>query len=178
MSDLKKITTMAEEMLKLEDRIARGEEFLKQLKTLHRQLSESDIPEAMESAGVEEFSLSDGRKIQLDDKLYVSISSERSEEAFRWLKENNYGDIIKRTLTVSFPKDQEKHSRHLFRYLTARKYLSDASIVSDEKVHPSTLKAFVRTALENGEDLPMDAFGVHQIRVAKVMTTKARRKKS
>ena len=35
-------------------------------------------------------------------------------------------------------------------------------------VHPSTLAAFVREKLREGEELPLDLFGVHRQRIAKI----------
>lgn len=176
MATLEVITNLAEQMLSLEERIVNGEELLKKLKADHRAIQEGELPELMEAAELEEIKLANGRTIALEQHTHAKIPSTRETEAFGWLKENGYGSIVKRTLVVTFPKDTEKKARRLFAYLTARVYLQDSSIVSKEAVHAQTLKAFVRQAIEDGEDIPHEAFGIYQRLVAKASTKKRERK--
>ena len=168
MSELKRISDLGTELLRADDEIASVKESLKALEMRRRKIAEVDLPEAMESAGLAEFVLENGRRISLETKTYASISKAHEEEAFTYLRNNGYDDIIKREIRLLFGKGEDSKARTVFDDLVGRSDLADNEIVSKESVHPSTLRAFVRRALEDGVDLPLEAFGVHQIIEAKV----------
>lgn len=168
MSDLKRITQLAEELLKLELAITELEEQTKALKEAHRKIQEGDLPEMMEAAGVETFTLSSGRSVSLSVETYANISKENEETAFSWLRDHGHDALIRRELSVSFGKGEDRKANRLFKYLSARKYLSDNSIIGKQSVHPATLRAFVRRCLEAGEEIPQDTFGIFQRTVAKI----------
>lgn len=168
MSDLKQITALAERQLDLEALIEEAEENLKSLKEQHRAVSENDLPEAMEEAGMLEFKLSDGRKITIVTKYYASIPNDRIADAFRWLRERGHDGIIKRDITVQFGKGDDELAAKYAKWLRDRLGDKPVTIKDKEHVHHSTLRAFVREQIEEGEDIPMDSFGVFIRNVAEI----------
>lgn len=172
MPDLKQITKLAREMIKLEYSIADVEESLKALKDAHRKIQEGDLPEMMEAAGMGEFTLTDGRKISLSVETYANISKDNEEDAYAWLRATGNDGIIKREITIKFGKGEDDKAQKLFNQLTKRKALADNSIIGKQSVHPSTLKSFVRKCLEAGMEIPQDTFGIFQRTVAKVGAAK------
>lgn len=168
MDNLKRIRTLADEMLRLKDGIEQAEIELKAMKDACRKIEELDLPELMDEVGMSEFKMGDGRVISIENKVYASIPKDRQDEAFSWLRKRKLDGIIKRTITVVFGKGEDKKARHVERNLHRYKSLVDNSIVSSETIHPQTLKAFARKALEDGMDIPLDAFGIFEKRVASV----------
>ena len=167
-TELEKIRAMATELLKQDAEIAELEESLQVVKRARAKLAESDLPEAMEEAGMLDFTLADGRVITLAYEVYAHISEANRGEAHQWLRNSGHDDIIKRVLTVKFGKGEDQKAVKVFEDLVGRPDLSDNEIVSKESVHASTLKAFVRNSLESGIDLPMELFGVHEKALVKV----------
>ncbi len=172
MSDLANLVALGEEMVRLEYAIADLDDSRKALADLYRNIEESDLPEAMESAGVEDFTMKDGRKVTTKLRTHAHISEDHQEGAFAWLRENGHDDIIKRIIAVAFGKGEDAKAEKLFDYLTARKNLADNSIVGKQSVHASTLKSFVTKALAAGEEIPHELFGIHQVSIAVIGSVK------
>lgn len=168
MSDLKEITALAERQLDLEHLIEEAEESLKSLKEQHRAVSENDLPEAMEEAGMMEFKLKDGRKVTVNRKYHASIPKAHQSQAFRWLREHGHDGIIKRDITLKFGKGDDELARKIRDLLSDELGDETVGIADKEHVHHSTLRAFVREQIEAGEDLPMDEFGVFIRTVAEI----------
>lgn len=172
MSELSNLVALAEEMVRLEYAIADINDQLKSLAGLRRAIEESDLPEAMEAAGVTDFTLKDGRKVTTKLRTHTHISEDHQEGAFEWLRINGHDDIIKRMISVSFGKGEDKKAEALFAMLVKRKGLSDNSIVGKQTVHPQTLKSFVTKVLAAGEEIPHELFGIHQVPVAVIGSVK------
>lgn len=168
MGELSRISALAEELVRTDEEIAGMEESLKSMKQKRRQIAESDLPEAMDAAGMSEFKLASGRKVSLTINTYATISKKNEEPAFGWLRDHGYDDIIKRELRLLFGKGEDEKAFAVYDSLQKRPDLSDNEIISKESVHPSTLKAFVRRALADGVDIPFEVFGIHQITEAKI----------
>jgi hypothetical protein len=166
MSDLRRITELANTMVGVENEILDLEEKLKEAKDRFRKLAESDLPEAMEAAGMEEFKLRDGRRVTIATDYYAAISKDRSEEAYDWLRENGHGALIKRDVILTFGAGTDDKAFRAFRWLS-RVYKND-DVKSKEGVHSQTLRAWVRGQMEAGEDFPQELFGVFVRNVAKI----------
>ncbi len=172
MSDLKQITSLAVEMLKLEFSIEEGLTEINALKEAHRKIQEGDLPEAMEKAGVDDFTLKDGRRVAIEVITHCGISKPNEADAFGWLRANGHEALIKREITIKFGKGEDKKAAAVFALLQKRRGLADNSIIGKQAVHHSTLKAFIKRALEAGLEIPHDTFGIFQRTVAKVGAVK------
>lgn len=163
---LERITELARSLVRAERELEKAEERVKECKEEVRRLSEVDLPEAMSAADMQEFTLKGGYRIMVSTEYYASITKEKAEEAFDWLREHEHGDLIKRDVTLTFTAGEDGKAERCFNWLS-RVYKNDA-VKSREVVHPATLKAWVKGQFEAGEDFPRDLFGVFVRDVAKI----------
>jgi hypothetical protein len=129
------------------------------------------IPEAMELAGVGEFTLSDGSKIKVKDDLKVSITEANRFGAHEWLREHGHGGVIKTFLEVDVRTLDEDDRMRLKGVLASEDF--DVPVIDKENIHPSTLKSLVKELLESGTTLPSD-FSIHQFKKAELKEPKAK----
>lgn len=163
---LARLSGLATDQAHAEARVLRLDEELKEAKETLRHISENQLPELMEEAGMETFSTSDGLGISINSVIRGSIPKSTAGQAFMWLEENGHGRLIKRTFTIDFGKDDDKWANRFERDLARRK--KPLNVKRKKAVHPSTLTAFVRSQLEEGVAIPMTTFGVYRQRVSKV----------
>lgn len=163
-NEIKSIQALARTQYALQQEIADLEAKLKVAKERLRTCSEADLPTLMVELGVTGLSLDNGWKLDLDTKVYASITKEKNDEANTWLEKNKHGDIIKRVFEIKFGKDDEAWAKKFERDLKARKKPLQYAV--KRAVHPQTLQAWVREALVSGLTLPEDLFGVFRKRVA------------
>jgi len=127
-------------------------------------ISQQQIPQLMESIGIEEFTTTSGVKLSIKDIIRAAPPAARRAEAYAWLKEHGYGDLIKHNIIVGFGRDEEQDANDLAADLE-RKGLR----TKDElKVESQTMKKFVKDRLAAGQAIPMDLFGVRQFKQAKI----------
>jgi len=156
-ASLKALSEKSQELQKLDGDIQDLEEKLGQLKASYRQLSEVDIPNMLSELGLSEITLADGNKISTATYYSARISEEKRDEAFTWLNDNGFADIIKNTVSVSFGRDEDDSARKLVDSLEDNGYAT----AQKKWVEPMTLKAFVREQVEKGSDLPLETFNVY-----------------
>ena len=84
---------LADKLLAIRDELDRLEERRKELTALEEQ-TERQLFDLMMTEEVEKFTRA-GRTFRPEIKTYASIKAECKEAAFRWLRENGYGDLVK-----------------------------------------------------------------------------------
>ena len=62
------------------------------------------LPERLEEEDTSTVTVRGAGRVALQSDLYFSIPADSREEAFRWLRENGHGDIIKPTVNSSTGK--------------------------------------------------------------------------
>jgi hypothetical protein len=77
-------------------------------------------------------------------------------EAFNWLRNHEFDDLIKNTVSVNFGRNEDENARTFLNLVEKQGY----SAAQKTDVHPSTLKAFVKERIEQGDEIPMELFGV------------------
>jgi hypothetical protein len=156
-ASLKALSEKSNQLQKLDDAIKEAEQTLGQLKAEYRELSEVDIPSMLSELGLSEITLKDGNKISTSTYYSARISEDKRDEAFQWLNDNGFGDIVKNTVSVSFGREEDDSARKLV------DSLEDSGYATAQKkwVEPMTLKAFVREQVEKGSDLPLETFNVY-----------------
>lgn len=154
---LKTVSKLAEYQLILENKIKSAEEDLATLKEQYKQVSQTDLPEALAETGLSEIKLTDGSKISVQQFYNASIPKDNIDEAFTWLRNNGHADLIKNTVACNFGRGEDAEARAL------KDTLNSIGLSFTEKVgvHPQTLKAFVREQVESGQNLPLDLLGVY-----------------
>ena len=153
---LQTISVLAEAQLELEEGIEEKQNELKVLKEKHRRISEEQLPDALMEVGVSEFKLKDGTKISTATYYSARITPDTKEDAFSWLRGNNFADLIKNTVSVSFGRDEDEIAQILLNELNGQ----GLNTAQKEWVEPMTLKAFVREQVEKGADLPHNTFNI------------------
>jgi len=163
--ELSKLSQLAEKQAAAAAKVADLEAQLNAAREELRDIAERQVPELMDQIGIDEFKTTTGLKIKIEETIRASIPKAKAPLAFAWLKNNGHGALIKRVVSVAFGRGEDEKADEL------RQRLADEFEVDDNSsVHPSTLAAFVREKLRNGEEIPLDLFGVHRQRIAKIET--------
>jgi hypothetical protein len=173
MADLKHISALALKQRELEEEVANIEATLKDAKERLRAVAEGELPQAMEDAEMESFTLDDGSKVTVKLDHHPSIKDKPS--VFAWMRSKGFGALIKNTVSIAFGKGEEELASQAVARLVS--LFPDHGIEREEGVHPSTLKAFVKESLEEGRMLP-DGLDIFTRKVAKVELPKAKKGKA
>ena len=151
--------SLPEQVMKLrdlEDLIEKKELELKKIKSDLEILSGEVIPTMMQEMNIKTMKLADGSAVEVKPVYGASISIDRKEEAYNWLRSNGLGDLIKNEVTVSFGRNEDNKA---IAYATLAQGQGFEPI-QKLKVEPMTLKALVRERLESGQEMPSDLFNV------------------
>ena len=160
------IAELCNKLLDVQKEVSELEDKLKKKKEEELKLSEQDIPNLMQKAGVAALKLTDGSSVEIKPYYGARIPASRTDEAFDWLRENNYGDLIKNNVTLTFGRNEDNVAKTLVDELRQKGH----NVKQAEKVEPMTLKAFVREQIEKGKDVPADLFGVYVATRTKITT--------
>jgi|TARA_B100001094_G_C17874727_1_gene643863 hypothetical protein len=160
------IATACNKLLDIQKEVSALEDQLKKKKEQELKLSEQDIPNLMQKAGAASIKLTDGTAVEIKPYYGARIPASRTEEAFDWLRENNYADLIKNNVTLTFGRNEDNMAKSLVDDLRNKGH----NVKQAEKVEPMTLKAFVREQIEKGKDVPADLFGVYVATRTKLTT--------
>ena len=155
-NDAKSLSDQVIKLKNLEDKIALAEANLKKLQEEADILSGDVIPTMMQEMNISTLKLADGSAVEVKPIYGASISAERKEEAFNWLRTNGLGDLIKNEVTVSFGRNEDNKAIAYASLAAERGYQPSQKL----KVEPMTLKALVRERIEAGKDMPSDLFNV------------------
>jgi len=154
---LSSVSELANKQVEVEAAIALFEKKLKDLREEHKQISQIEIPEACAEIGLSEFKLYDGTKVSVLPFYSGSIPKDKSEEAFKWLRDNGHGDLIKNTISCDFGRGEDQAAESLKESLQEK----GQSYTDKTGVHPQTLKGFAREQIETGQSLPLTLLGIH-----------------
>jgi hypothetical protein len=155
-NDAKSLSDQVIKLRNLEDKISLAENNLKKLQEEADILSGDVIPTMMQEMNIKSIKLEDGSAVEVKPIYGASISAERKEEAFNWLRENGLGDLIKNEVTVSFGRNEDNKAIAYANLAAENGYQPSQKL----KVEPMTLKALVRERIEAGKDMPSDLFNV------------------
>jgi hypothetical protein len=125
------------------------------------------LPEAMELAGVADYTLSDGTKLVVRDDVKASITEANRPFAHKWLRDNGHGGVIKEAYVVDVRTLTEEQREALYAQIMSY----DVTAEDVESVHAATLKALVKELLEKGTALP-PSFSIFQFKKAELKTAK------
>lgn len=165
-SQLKSVSTSVMEAVALIERIAKGEELLKKLKSKLHLLTTRSIVDAMRAARTEEFSVTGGISVSLNSFMNGSLPKDpvKRTEALNWLEKNGAKDLIKTEFELALGRGQLKDAKAL---RVALKKLG-LTYKSSEGVHAQSLYAFARERMKKGKELPLELLGIYSGTVAKI----------
>lgn len=169
------LSNLAQQQLDLEREIEEAKAALEEKQASLKHLTAVVIPAAMEALKVRSLELTDGSKFEVEEKIYASISEERSEEALQWLRDNGFGGLIKNILSLSFDTDEDERAAQIRALLTEAK----AAFEVKQGVHAGTLKAWAAEQLleKKNTELPEKLFGIFRQRVSTITAPKQRKKR-
>lgn len=151
------ISELAKRAKTLEKEIEDQEAVLKDMQNKYRKLIEETLPEALTSMGMKKFVMEDGSSIDVKPFYSASIPSDKKEEAFKWLRENGFDDIIKNTVAVRFGRKEDELAAAVVSQLQSQ----GLTVEQAAKIEPMTLKAWVREQIEKGNPIDSELFGIH-----------------
>tara|TARA_R100001129_G_scaffold120349_1_gene83483 strand:+ start:2277 stop:2852 length:576 start_codon:yes stop_codon:yes gene_type:complete len=155
--ELASISGLAQQLLVVQKDIEEKKLELKELENQFRQISESSLPEALQSANLSEIVLSDGTKLSVSPFYKGHISEKNRPAALDWLMQNGHGGLIKNEISLKFGRDEDERAQDTIASLQQR----GLSPSVKQGVHAQTLNAFVKEQLTNGKDLPSEIFGIY-----------------
>lgn len=94
----------------------------------------------------------------------------KRKAAIEYLDQLDASDIVQVELVMKFPRGKAEQARELAERLSDQGFTPELG----EGVHPSTLKAFVRAAMLEGDPIEPSRLGVHHMRQAKFKPRTAR----
>ena len=151
-----KLSDQVVKLTNLEDILAKKEVELKELKRNIELVSGEIIPTMMQEMNISTLKLADGTSVEVKPVYGASIPVAKREEAFKWLRENDLGDLIKNEVTVAFGRNEDTKASDYASLAQSRGYQP----VQKLKFEPMTLKALVRERLEAGQEVPSDLFNL------------------
>ncbi len=155
-NEAKELSDQVVNLRSLEDEIEDKEKELKELKRKSELLSGEVIPTMMQEMNISTLKLADGTSVEVKPVYGASIPIAKKEEAFKWLRDNGLGDLIKNEVTVAFGRNEDNKASQYAVLAKGQGY----EPVQKLKVEPMTLKALVRERIEAGQDMPSDLFNL------------------
>jgi len=106
-NEVKALSDQVLNLRDLEDKLKQKEVELNKLKKDLNIISGEVIPTMMTEMNISTLKLADGSAVEVKPIYGASISPDKKEEAFNWLRNNGLGDLIKNEVTVSFGRNED-----------------------------------------------------------------------
>ncbi len=168
LKELERIAPLVERARDNRRRIEELESFLKTAKATERKLLDIEIPELMQELDLTAITTADGATVDIIPFVDARIPVKKQPQAFGWLRENDFGDLIKHQVISQFAAGEDDAA------FAAKLYLEESGFNVEDKVsvHPMTLKAWVREQDAKGTEIPEDLFGVYRGQTTKIKEPK------
>lgn len=163
-NSLAELSSLANNLYLAELAVIEADIKLKEARAKADDIAEQQIPQLMEQIGIEEFTTTSGVRLSVKDIVRTGIPVARRPEAYKWLEDNGFGDMVKRNIVVGFGRGEGDAAASLIQELDGKGLRTK----DEMKVEPQTLKKFVKDRLEAGQAVPMELFGVRQFKQAKI----------
>ena len=167
-NEAKELSDQVIKLRSLEDEIVEQENKIKELKRKSELLSGEVIPTMMQEMNISTLKLADGSAVEVKPIYGASIPKAKQEEAFKWLRDNGLGDLIKNQIIVAFGRNEDNKAMAYATLAQGQGY----EPVQKLKVEPMTLKALVRERLESGKEMPTELFNVFAGNQTKITRSK------
>jgi len=154
--NIQSLADQVERLENLNQEVKKDEEDLKQKKKNLEHISGEVIPTMMAEMGLSHLKLMDGSSVDVKPNYSANITIANRDAAFKWLRDNGLGDIIKNEISVSFGRNEDNKAADYAVLAQERGFQPTQKL----KVEPMTLKALVRERIEAGKELPTELFNV------------------
>ena len=153
------VTTIAQECVRLkqkEDELVNLEEQVKNKKEEIDEISSRIIPELLAEQGLSAIKLADGSNVSVKKEFRCTLPKDEAkrEQAYKWLRDQGLGDIIKNNIFVTFGKGEDDKAKQLLNLAAENGF--DPQQKSDAAWN--TLTALFQERVESGLDMPSDVF--------------------
>lgn len=155
-----RVTALVMLALEQERSVEQAEAALALAKANYLRTTTEDLPELMSELTLQEIKLEDGTSVEIKPDVMCGITEANRPAAHAWLKENNFGGLIKSVLSVSFGTGEEELCNAVFEAAAAELEGTSIFVEVKDSVHPATLKSFCKERLEAGEAPPQQLFGL------------------
>ena len=155
-NDANKLSDQVVKLQELEAELLVKEQEYKEMKRKVELVSSEVIPTMMQEMNISTLKLADGTSVEVKPVYGASIPADKKEEAYKWLRENGLGDLIKNEVTVAFGRSEDNKAQQYAVLAQGQGY----EPIQKLKVEPMTLKALVRERVEAGKEMPTDLFNV------------------
>ena len=152
---LTSLASLARKIQEEEKNIATLEETLKEAKRKLLKLTDEDMPAVMQEVGMNKFELDDGSTVEVKPTYGASILVDNRPQAYEWLRDNGYDDIIKNNVICSFGRGEDDKAASFKAFAAKEGYVANQKT----EIHSQTLRAFVKERVEAGDAFPMELFG-------------------
>lgn len=170
---LEELNRMADEALALESVVEQLTDDLKAASSALAAISMKALPAAMERLGVDFFGRN-GKSFKLEQFVRGSLNdAPDADAALRWIEEAGGAGMIKNIITASFGTGQDNVAKEVIAWLSERAEAMGFEFSVEKGVHSSTLCAFARERLRNGEEINPEALGLFVGKRVKIGETKA-----
>lgn len=161
---LKKLRALALAQAMFEQYVVEVENYMKAIKAEYDTLTGETIPDLMDELGIPKLSISDTQTIEIQDKINASLSNGNAEAGCDWLEAQGDGALIRRSVGYNFNNKEGELAQKVI------DAMAELGVEADVKrtVHHSTLSAYVRNKLKDGEEVPFDILGVFSRRSSKI----------
>ena len=153
-SDIKTLAKHCQELQAHEEEIGRLEDVIKDLKRAADKISSGVIPELLAEQGLSSLKLADGSGVEVKKTYSCTVKKDSMESAYKWLRENGLGDLIKNEVAVTFGKGEDNKAEQLLSLAEQEGYEPQQK----QKVEPMTLKALYRERVGAGHAMPDQFF--------------------
>ena len=155
-TNINKLADKIKDLQAQQEQLQQQEDAIKQKKKDIDYLSGEVIPTMLSEMGLSFLKLQDGSSVEVKTNYSATITQAKKEEAFKWLRENGLGDIIKNEISVSFGRNEDNKAAD-YAELAKGQGLEPMQKL---KVEPMTLKALVRERIEAGKEMPTELFNI------------------
>ena len=155
-TNINKLADKIKELQAQQEQLQIQEDAVKQKKKDIEYLSGEVIPTMLSEMGLSFLKLQDGSSVEVKTNYSATITQAKKEEAFKWLRENGLGDIIKNEISVSFGRNEDNKAADYAELAKSR----GLDPMQKLKGEPMTLKALVRERMEAGKEMPTELFNV------------------
>lgn len=145
---------------KLGGSVADVEEALKMRKKDLFNIRQVQIPELMKEFGLDALTTTDGSQIKIMDGISVSVRD--PDKFFKYLRDNNAGDLIKNQVIVQVTNEEKRKE------VIALLEETDFAFEAKESVHAATLKRYVKDRLAEGIKVPEDIVNTFEYQFSKI----------
>jgi hypothetical protein len=155
--DLTTVAGMARAIRDKEKAVNDLERKLKDEKKALLKMTDEDLPTMLAEIGLSSMKLDDGSEVTVKQTYGASILVDNRPAAYDWLREHGYDDIIKNTVACTFGRGEDDKASAFKAFAEKEGYVAE----QETGIHHSTLRAFVKERVENGDDFPMELFGAY-----------------